>query len=81
MWQVMFRASAHLREAQQGVEVVHWSIQHCKQQDGQGCEDDVEGCSADVVHHGLPAEAAVELVIEEQEAKGDVLVEGVLDEP
>ena len=75
------RASVHLWEAQQGIEIVHWPVQHCKEQDGQGGEDDIEGCSANAVHHGLPAEAAVELVVEEQEAKGDVLVEGVFDEP
>ena len=57
-----------------------WAVQHSKQQDGDTGEDDIEGGSADVIHQGLPAEAVVELVEEEDKGEGDVFVEGVLDE-
>ena len=51
----------HLGEAQQGADAVHGAVEHGEEQDGQGGEHDVEGGRGDVVHHGLPAVAAVEL--------------------
>ena len=60
--------------------MAHGAVQDCKEQDGQRSEHHVEGSGGDVIHHGLAGEAAVELVVEQDEAKRDVLVEGVLDE-
>ena len=59
----------------------HWSVEDSKKQDWDAGEDDIVGCCTDAIHKGLPAEAVVELVVEKEEAKDDVLVEGVLDEP
>ena len=70
----------HLRKAQEGVQVSDRPVQDGKEQNGNGGEDHVEGGCADVIHHALAAVAAVELVVEEHEAEGDVLVEGVLDQ-
>ncbi len=52
---------AHLGEAQQRLDAVHGAVEHGEEQDGQRGEHDVEGGRRDVVHHGLPAVAAVEL--------------------
>ena len=71
---------ARLREADEGLEVLHGPVQDGEQQDGQRCEHNVEDSRGDRVHERLAAEAAVELVVEEDEGKGDVLVERVLDE-
>ena len=54
-------AAGHLGEAQEGVDAVHGLVEHSEEQDGHAGEEDVEGGRADVVHHGLPAVAAVEL--------------------
>ena len=60
--------------------MAHGAVQDCKEQDGQRCEHHIEGSGGDVVHHGLTGEAAVKLVVEQDEAERNVLVEGVLDE-
>ena len=60
--------------------MAHGAVQHSKEQDWERGEDDVECGCRDVIHHGLAGEAAVELVVEQHEAEGDVLVEGVLDQ-
>lgn len=72
--------AAHLGILDEGGEVDDGAVQHSKQQDGDAGEDHVVGGSTDVVHQGLPAEAVVELVEEEDKGEADVLVEGVLDE-
>ncbi len=74
------RAGTDLGEAQEGVEVAHRAVEHGEEQDGERGEHDIEGGGRNVIHHGLAGEAAVELVVEEHEAKCDVLVEGVLDQ-
>ena len=70
----------HLGVLDEGREVDDWAIQHSKQQNGNTGEDHIEGCSTDVVHQGLSTESIVELVEEQHECKGDVLVERILDE-
>ena len=79
-YQLQRHQEARLREAHEGVQPHDRSIQNRKQQNGDAGEDDIVHRGRDVVHQGLAGEAAVELVEEEHEAEGDVLVEGVLDE-
>lgn len=70
----------HLRVLYEGGEVDDGPVQDSKQQDGQAGEDHVVSCCTDAVHQGLPTEAIVELVEEQDKGEADVLVEGVLDE-
>lgn len=74
------RGRTHLRIPDERGEVDDGTIQNSKQQNGDAGEHDVEGGSTDVIHQSLSAETIVELVEEEHEGEGDVLVEGVLDE-
>lgn len=59
----------------------HRSVKDRKQQNWDAGEDHIVGCCTDSIHERLPTEPIVELEVEEQEAKNDVLVEGILDEP
>ena len=71
---------ADLRVLYEGGEVDDGPVQDSKQKDGETGEDHIVGCCTDAVHQGLPTEAIVELVEEQDKGEADVFVEGVLDE-
>ncbi len=71
---------SHLRVLYESSKMPHRPVQDREEQDRQGSEGDIVGCSTDAIHQSLAREAIVELEEEEQEGKGNVLEEGVLDQ-